>query len=200
MARPPLILASASPRRRELLESAGLRFSVVPSDAIESIREGEAPDELVRRLAREKAAVVAERAPDAVILAADTVVALGAALLEKPVDGEDARRMLRALSGKAHQVWTGVAIADGGRLQDFCVRTEVRFRDLSDEEIGAYVASGEPMDKAGAYGIQGRAAAFVVGIQGSYTNVVGLPLAETLVALRAFAIVPSNGGPDSPPS
>jgi len=200
LARPPLILASASPRRRELLESAGLRFSVVPSDAIESIREGEAPDELVRRLAREKAAVVAERAPDAVILAADTVVALGAALLEKPVDGEDARRMLRALSGKAHQVWTGVAIADGGRLQDFCVRTEVRFRDLSDEEIGAYVASGEPMDKAGAYGIQGRAAAFVVGIQGSYTNVVGLPLAETLVALRAFAIVPSNGGPDSPPS
>lgn len=188
-ASPPLILASASPRRRELLADAGLRFTVVAPDVEEEALPNEAPDGLVLRLAQAKAAAVAG-SPGAVLLAADTVVALERRILGKPRDPAEARTMLQALSGSAHQVWTGVAIRGPGAVERFVVRTEVRFRPLTAAEIDWYVASGEPMDKAGAYGIQGKAASFVLSIDGSYTNVVGLPLAETLLALRGLGIAP----------
>lgn len=172
---PRLILASSSPRRRELLAGLGLEFEVRPVDVDETPLEGEAPEAFVERLAREKARARAE--PDEAVLAADTIVTIDDRLLGKPRDDAEAAAMLRLLAGRSHRVLTGVALAVDGKEPTFAVaRTEVRFAPLSEDEITWYVASGEPSDKAGAYAIQGLGALFVESIRGNYSNVVGLPL------------------------
>lgn len=180
---PRLILASASPRRLDLLRLAGLEPEVLPANVDESPQDGEDPVAHVLRLARAKACAI----PDAhaVVLGADTTVVLDGHSLGKPVDQDDAAAMLSRLQGRSHTVWTGVAVNDpSGRLAETVISTEVVMAPLSPAAIAAYVATGEPMDKAGAYGIQGRAAAFVARINGSWSNVVGLPLVETLELLR----------------
>ncbi|KAA6456001.1 septum formation inhibitor Maf [Acidobacteria bacterium AB60] len=180
---PTLVLASASPRRRELLTQAGLVFSVHPAHIPEDPLPGEDPIAYVVRLAREKAETVLrelsgpDSPADLAVLGADTTVTLDGQILAKPEDAEDAARMLRLLSGRTHRVITGVAVATPGRTEVAAEVTAVRFLTLSEEEIAEYVASGEPMDKAGAYGIQGRAAKWIPRIEGCYFNVVGLPLA-----------------------
>ncbi len=179
-----LILASQSPRRAELLRNAGISFEVRPADVDESTREGEEPFEYVRRLAREKALAVLASAPNgALVLGADTTVVVDGESLGKPLNAEDARRMLRLLSGRTHQVTTAVCLARRGRNSTVVAEvesevTEVEFSSMSAEEIAAYVASGEPMDKAGAYAIQGGASRWIPRIQGCYFNVVGLPVAR----------------------
>jgi len=182
-----LILASVSPRRRDLLAQAGLRFEVAPAHIPEDPRPGEEPIAYVTRLAREKAeAVFAQLAKDGaggedaaglMVLGADTTVTLDEEILGKPADAADAARMLRRLSGRSHRVITGVALATAEGTEVAAEVTAVRFCTLSDEEIAAYVATGEPMDKAGAYGIQGLAARWIPRIEGCYFNVMGLPLA-----------------------
>ena len=182
MARPELILASASPRRRELLAQVGIvPDQTLPADIDETPLKSETPAQLADRLARSKAAVVAERHPEAVVLAADTVVSLGRRLLEKAADGEEAARFLRLLSGRNHRVHTGVAVAHAGRISVRVVETRV---SLSETEIAAYVATGDWQGKAGAYGIQGPAGAFVRRIVGSHPAVMGLPLYETVSLLE----------------
>lgn len=174
-----LVLASSSPRRADLLSSVGLEFEVEPANVDETPHPGEAPSEYVRRVALDKARAVA--GPGRFVLAADTTVDLDGEILAKPSDNADARRMLSRLSGMDHFVHTGVAVCAG--LQPACIEvvtTAVRFTDLSPEVIDWYVATGEAADKAGAYAIQGRAAAFVESVDGSVTNVIGLPLAQTL--------------------
>jgi septum formation protein len=177
-----LILASASPRRRELLTQAGFEFQVHPAHIPEDPRPGEEPVAYVTRLAREKAqtafARLAEESPSGlVVLGADTTVTVDGEILGKPEDAADAARMLRMLSGRSHLVVTGVAVVTAQSTEVASEVTAVRFLTLSEAEIEAYVASGEPMDKAGAYGIQGRAARWIPRIDGCYFNVVGLPLA-----------------------
>jgi len=179
-----LILASASPRRRELLAQAGYTFEVQPAHVNEDLRPDEDPIAYVVRLAREKAqSVFAEisstgpASPPAVVLGADTTVTLDSHILAKPEDAADAARMLRLLSGRTHRVITGVALASAKGIEVAAEVTGVQFLTLSDDEIAAYVATGEPMDKAGAYGIQGFAAKWIPRIEGCYFNVVGLPLA-----------------------
>lgn len=173
-----LILASASPRRRALLAQLQLPFDVVEPAFDESSIRADSPQELVRLLAAGKAGEVARRYPDRVVIGADTVVVLDGRLLGKPSDPEDAKRMLRALSDKTHTVYTGVAVRHeaSGRLEVAHEATLVTFGPLSEGLIDRYVQSGEPMDKAGAYGIQGLGAVFVRRIEGCYFNVVGLPL------------------------
>jgi len=190
-----LVLASQSPRRRELLASVGLACEVRPAGTDESVRPGELPAGYVRRVAREKAfAVRAE--PGEVVLAADTAVVLGSEVLGKPSDAEDARRMLRALSGKSHVVWTGVCgrrpAAPGMEAAEASalVSSTVRFAALSPRQVDWYVASGEPLDKAGAYAVQGAGGALVREVEGSVSNVVGLPLAETLSLLEGLGVLP----------
>ncbi|MBZ4660595.1 MAG: septum formation inhibitor Maf [Desulfacinum sp.] len=185
-----LILASASPRRRELLAGLGLRFQIVPS-RVEEPPIGDHPDEGVRALAAFKAREISTRFPEAWVLAADTVVVLGGKVFGKPTDEKDAEEMLRQLSGRTHEVLTAVSLAHRGRgfFQTQAVRTQVSFRDLKDGEIRAYVKTGEPMDKAGAYGIQGVGAFLVQRVHGSYTNVVGLPLAETVDLLMKHGVI-----------
>jgi septum formation protein len=177
-----LVLASRSPRRRELLASLGLLLDVRPADADESVRPGEAARDYVVRVARAKA-----RAVDGeVVLGADTSVVLRGEVLGKPADEADARRMLAALSGTTHEVLTAVCVrrpADGLELE-LVASTAVRFAPLGPAEIAWYVRTGEPLDKAGAYAIQGRGALFVLSVEGSVSNVVGLPLAETAALLR----------------
>ena len=177
-----LILASGSPRRREILRLAGIPFKVLSSDIAEGpARVGENPSAYARRLAREKADSIRGSAPsDAVILAADTIVCVGRSILGKPRSSPDARRMLRQLSGRAHCVITGVALLDKktGELVVWSEQTRVIFRRLSEHEIRAYLKTGEPFDKAGAYAAQGRAAQFILRIEGCFFNVVGLPLAS----------------------
>ena len=181
---PRLILASTSPRRRELLGLLGLPFEVVASryDEAALAPDGLTPDEYVTRLAHGKASeVVARMEGDALVIGADTTVILDGATLNKPADAEDARRMLRLLSGRTHQVYTGlclIAVRDGvaGEIQRDYAVTDVTFDTLPDATIAAYVATGEPLDKAGAYGIQGKALSFIPGIHGDYFNVVGLPV------------------------
>jgi len=182
---PHLILASASPRRKELLEQIGVQFSVHAMDIDESVLEDETPSAYVERLAREKASAAQVQFPDAVVLAADTTVTLGDQILGKPQSREDAVAMLNALSGETHRVMTGVALSSAEGVFSRCVTTEVTFKPLAEELIERYVDTGEPMDKAGAYGIQGKAAVLVNDIRGSYSNVVGLPLAETAELLEA---------------
>lgn len=189
MTHPRILLASASPRRLDLLRALGLTPEVRPADVDETLLPGEDPHEAAERLARAKAAKVAGGAPaGAVVLAADTIVVLDGEALGKPRDAEDARRMLRALRGRSHDVVTGVALARDGRLVSGRETTEVVFAPMTDEEVDAYVASGEPADKAGAYGIQGKAAAFIERIEGSYSGVMGLPLFETAELLKEMGI------------
>jgi len=180
-----LILASTSPRRAELLKSAGFAFEVLRPDADEKLHAGEAPVAYAVRTAREKAESIAAR-PGTVVLGADTVVAVEGRILGKPADAHDAERMLRLLSGKLHEVITGVCLRSPEKTVCFHAATAVLFRDLSDEEIAAYVATGDPLDKAGAYAIQNGAAGMVRRIDGSYSNVVGLPLCEVIEALENF--------------
>jgi septum formation protein len=178
-----LLLASKSPRRREILESAGIPFEVRPADIHESRRADEPPGDYVRRLAREKAEAV-QASRDDVVLGADTVVVLDQHVLEKPKDRGDARRMLRLLSGRSHFVITGICVRSAQRMIVDSERTMVRFTELTDEEIEQYVASGEPMDKAGAYAIQGSASKFIECVEGCYFNVVGLPVAKVYRLLK----------------
>jgi len=180
LSRPDLVLASSSPRRVELLAQIGVTPDRIdPADIDETPLKAEQPRLLAQRLARTKAAVTAERHPDAFVLAADTVVAQGRRLLEKAADEAEAIRFLELLSGRGHRVYTGVALAHGGQVRCRVVETRVAFKTLSPAEIAAYVASGEWRGKAGAYGIQGRAGAFVQRIVGSHPAVMGLPLYET---------------------
>jgi septum formation protein len=173
---PMLVLASQSPRRRELLAAAGIEFVVRPVSVPEQHRAGESPQEYVRRLAEAKADAVL-RSDGEIVLGADTVVVVAGQILEKPVDAADAARMLRLLSGREHDVITGICLAGSRcRIVDTAT-TRVRFTELTAREIGDYVASGEPMDKAGAYAIQGLASKFVSRVEGEYSNVVGLPVA-----------------------
>lgn len=186
-----LVLASASPRRAELLRSVGLEFDVVPADIDESVRAGESPVDYVARLSSEKASAVAERfGPGTVVVAADTTVDVDGRILEKPHDDFDARRMLRLLSGRTHLVHTGVTtlsvgVGSGraGSSVSVVVETAVEFVELTESTAKWYVGTGEPFDKAGGYAIQGAGGALVRRVDGSVTNVIGLPLAETLELL-----------------
>ena len=184
------ILASQSPRRRELLTSIGLAFDVIPSDVPEIHQPGESPEEYVARLSRDKAEVVAAKHPDAWIIAADTTVLLGDQLLEKPADADDAKRMLGLIAGKTHIVYSGVTLQNAARnwRETRVAESEVRMLPLDAREIEWYVSTGEPLDKAGAYAIQGVGAMFIDSIHGSYTNVVGLPLALLFQMLRRAGI------------
>lgn len=184
------ILASASPRRRELLGRLGMEFEVVVSEADEDAIPKNIPVKLyVQELAMLKAAATAKqvlRRKKAYVIAADTVVTLDGAILGKPSDAEDAFNMLKTLSGNSHEVFTGICVMRMSDAKTVCraVKTEVRFKELTDEKIKAYIATGEPMDKAGAYGIQGKGALLIDGINGDYFNVVGLPLAELAETLE----------------
>lgn len=172
----PAVLASASPRRQALLRQIVDSFEVLTADVDETPLSGESPEELAKRLAVLKAEVILSQRPRSLVIAGDTVVALPDELLAKPVDVPDAMRMLRLLSGGAHQVLTGIALFWPGHREVFVETTAVTFRSLAEHEIADYVATGEPMDKAGAYAIQGGAARFVEEIEGSHSNVVGLPV------------------------
>jgi septum formation protein len=173
-----LVLASASPRRAELLAAAGYVFTIDPADVDESVHAGETPEKYVLRVARDKARVVAaRRSPGEIVIAADTTVVVGGEILAKPADESDAIRMLEALSSVVHHVLTGLVVVSGETELTEVVTTQVRFLPLDADEIRWYVDTGEPMGKAGAYGIQGRAARFVDWIEGSWSNVVGLPVA-----------------------
>ena len=190
-----IILASQSPRRRELLERMGLPFRIITPDIDERMERALPPGELVAAISAEKAgAVAAQAGPDAVVIAADTVVALDGAVLGKPADESDAARMLSALSGRTHQVFTGLTVACGADVRTVSEETAVTFRPLTAEEIAAYVRTGEPMDKAGAYGIQGLGALFVEGIRGDYCNVMGLPLFLLGRMLSDFGVDLLGGG------
>jgi nucleoside triphosphate pyrophosphatase len=182
-----LVLASASPRRRDLLGQLGLRFTVAAADLDETPLPSEAADAYVLRLARAKAQAVAARFPGAWVLAADTTVALGTELLGKPGGPAEAREMLSRLSGRTHAVYTGVALAGRAELSTV-VRTGVTFRTLSAGEIAWYVGTGEPLDKAGAYAVQGKGGFLVAAVDGSPTNVIGLPLGETLDLLTRAGV------------
>ena len=182
------ILASNSPRRRELLSVTGYGFDVVPSDADESLPDGIDPESATRILAERKCLDVLECNEDAVVLGCDTVVALEGLILGKPKDREDAFKMLSTLSGRTHTVFSGVCIASQGRKEVFCEKTEVTFYNLSDETIRSYIETGEPMDKAGSYGIQAFGAALVKKINGDYFTVVGLPLARCQRVLASFGV------------
>jgi len=183
-----LVLASASPRRRELLAAAGLEFDVDVADVDERPVTGDAPPTYVLRVARLKAEAVAARRPDRPVLGADTAVVVGQQMLAKPADALDAARMLEQLSGRVHEVLTGVALAFRGQTYAEIDKTTVWFSKLSPEEIEWYAGSGEPLDKAGGYGIQGLASRFIPRIEGSYTNVVGLPIATVVQLLRRAGV------------
>ncbi|XKH01417.1 Maf family nucleotide pyrophosphatase [Marinobacter nauticus] len=178
-----LILASASPRRTELLTSIGVSFDVQPADIDETPGPDETAYDYVERLAREKAEAVALSSPHQLVMGSDTSVVLEGEILGKPATQAEARSMLARLSGNTHQVMTAVALVEKGRCQHVVSVTNVTFRQLEADEIDAYVATGEPMDKAGGYGIQGLGGIFVTDLQGSYSAVVGLPLQETAALL-----------------
>jgi septum formation protein len=185
-----LVLASASPRRQELLRNAGISFTVQPADVDETPLPGEPPRECAERLARDKALTVWRLRPQDVVLGADTIVVVDEAILGKPIDAADAARMLRQLSGRVHRVITGVCVVEAAgtgenrELRTASETTLVTMNDLSDDEIRDYVATGEPMDKAGAYAIQGMASRWIPRIEGDYSNVVGLPVALVYRMLR----------------
>ncbi|QNM96945.1 Maf family protein [Chitinimonas koreensis] len=191
MTRPPIYLASGSPRRRELLNQIGVPIERIGSEVDETPLAGEGAHAYVLRLARAKAeaglaAMRAAGLPPRLLLAADTTVALDDAILGKPLDAADAAAMLARLSGRSHEVLTAVALTDGERVETALSASTVRFRALEAAEITAYVASGEPLDKAGSYGAQGLGAVLVEEIRGSFSGVVGLPLCETAALLRQF--------------
>lgn len=183
-----LILASSSPRRSDLLKQLGLKFRTMVCEVDESPPQGMSPFELVQLLAVKKAMAVARLLEDGIVIGADTLVVLNGQPLGKPADGEEAVEMLKRLRGTGHEVCTGVALVDAAtrKVQVEIERTCVFFRTLEEEEIRRYVATGEPLDKAGAYAVQGLAAVFIKGIEGCYTNVVGLPLAKLAEMLRQF--------------
>ncbi len=187
-----LVLASASPRRAELLRNAGIDFVVRPAHIPEQRQDSEPPRQYAIRLAQEKARAVAVSAPEAFVLGADTIVCADEHVLEKPNDAADAARMLRLLSGRTHQVTTAVCLVGPGMEDTATETTEVVMSAISEDEIQAYVASGEPMDKAGAYAIQGRASRWVTRIDGCYFNVVGLPVPLVYRMLRKRGVVPSR--------
>lgn len=187
-----LVLASASPRRAALLERLGIRVRAMPASLDEAPRSDETPENLARRLALDKARHVAERVPETLrglpVLGSDTVVALGDEILGKPADRDDALAMLARLSGRTHDVFTAVAVIASAGVQVAVSRSRVRFRDLEPGEAERYWATGEPVDKAGAYGIQGIGGVFVEHIEGSPTGVMGLPVVETELLLRAAGV------------
>lgn len=196
---PRIYLASRSPRRRELLHQIGIAFDTLlfrappreDADVAEDVLPGEHPDAYVVRVARAKAQggwtrLAWRSLVPHPVLSADTTIDLDGEIIGKPVDAADATAILQRLAGRTHRVLTAIAMADGQQVEHLLSVSEVRFGDLSDEQIQRYVASGEPMDKAGAYGIQGRAGAFVAEIRGSYTGIVGLPLHDTALLLRRF--------------
>lgn len=180
-----LVLASRSPRRREILQQAGIPFVLRPTDVDETPFPGEAPRDYVIRIARDKANA-AIPAPGEIILAADTTVTIDGQILAKPLDAADARRMLHLLSGRRHQVLTGIALRCAARIIEDCAETSVWFAPLTAAEIEEYAAGGEPMDKAGAYAIQGQASRFVERIEGCYFNVMGLPVSLVYRHLRGW--------------
>jgi septum formation protein len=182
-----LILASSSPRRSALLQAAGFEFEVRVADVDETPLVGETAEALVRRLAQLKARAIAS-ARHEVVLAADTTVACEGEIMNKPDDDAEASRMLRLLSGRAHEVFTGVTLRQGDREDTFVERTVVWFAPMTEQDIAWYVRSGEPLGKAGAYGIQGRASRFVTRVEGSYPNVVGLPTAQVAERLALFVV------------
>lgn len=173
---PKLILASGSPRRVEILNSVGWEFEKHVADVDESLRDGEAPQDYVVRLACEKAETVAARFSDSIVLGADTTVVIGGEILGKPTDMDDARRMLRLLSGTWHDVLTGVAVVENGETRSAVQRTGVKFIAMTDDDIEFLAAKGDPLDKAGAYAVQAQAALFIEKVDGEYWNVVGLPI------------------------
>lgn len=185
---PQFVLASSSPRRSELLAAAGFAFEVAHADIDETPLAHEPADRYVVRLAEGKARAVAARFPDRAVLGADTTVVVDGDILGKPADAADAAAMLRRLQGRGHEVLTGIALVAHGRAQVALEATQVSFGPMTDAEIAAYVATGEPMDKAGAYGIQGWAARHVTRVEGSYSNVVGLPVAVVYRLLAGAAL------------
>ena len=183
-----LILASASPRRRELMGQLGLPFEVRPAVGPENPPAGASAAETVLALSRAKAEEIGANHPDALVIGADTVVEVDGAILGKPRDEADAFRMLRLLSGREHRVYTGVTVIRGGEVLSQWERTRVFFREMTDREIDDYIATGEPMDKAGAYGYQGRASLYVERIEGDFFNVVGLPLCRLGTMLSKLGV------------
>ena len=181
---PQLILASQSPRRAELLGRLGLEFEIRPADIDETYIDHEMPADHAERLAREKAIAISRVAPDALVIGSDTIVLLDSDVLGKPRDRDEAVRMLMRLSGRDHEVYTAVAVARGDRMESAMERVRVRFRRLDRSECEAYVDTGEPMDKAGAYGIQGYGSSLVESIDGDYFAVMGLPVVRTLELIR----------------
>lgn len=181
-----IILASASPRRRELMELAGYDFEVICADIVEAVRENVQPQEVVMSLALQKAQAVAAENEDAVVVGSDTVVALDGKILGKPHSESEACEMLRLLSGRTHKVFTGVAVVGDGKAKSFFDETDVEFYSLGEDEIKKYVATGEPMDKAGAYGIQGKGSVLVKKINGDFFNVMGLPIAKLYREMSDF--------------
>ncbi|MBX3132457.1 MAG: septum formation inhibitor Maf [Gemmatimonadaceae bacterium] len=184
-----VILASQSPRRRELLALVGIDHEVMPADINEDVRAGEEAVPYTERLAREKAAVIAARHPEAYVIAADTTVVVDGDIVGKPEDEADAKRMLRRLSGRSHVVCTGIAVAHGARTESAVEQVTVTFRALSDEDIEAYVATGEPMDKAGAYGIQGWGATIVERVEGDYFSVMGLGARRVVELFERMGVI-----------
>ncbi|MGD0074318.1 MAG: Maf family protein [Candidatus Binataceae bacterium] len=188
--RPGLVLGSSSPRRHQLLRQARIDFVVIESGADETPLPGEPARDFALRMARDKALAVSLKAPDDFVLAADTVVEIDGDILNKPEGAAGARAMLRRLSGRTHTVITAFAIARNGAVIEITpILSRVTFRELADDVIDAYIASGEPFDKAGAYGIQGKGADFILRVEGSYSNVMGLPVDETIAALRRHGAV-----------
>lgn len=184
-----LILASASPRRRELLGLIAEKFDVIPAKGDENADMSLSPVDIVKALAKQKAEEISKNFPDQTVIGADTMVFCEGRALGKPQDADDAKRMLKLLSGRVHSVITAVAIAQKGHsVKIFAEETEVEFYRLSDEEIDRYIESGEPMDKAGAYGIQGKGALLVKGIDGDYYNVMGLPVGRVFREMREIGI------------
>ena len=183
-----VVLASASPRRRQLLDLIGITHEVRPANIDETMRPREAPRRHAERLAREKASAVAKRDPDLITIAADTIVVVNRKVLGKPRDADDAARMLALLSGREHVVTTAVAVSRGKKLRSAVEEVRVKFRRLRDDEIEAYIATGEPMDKAGAYGIQGYGATIVERIEGDYFAVMGLPIVRLIGLLHDVGV------------
>ncbi|MDM5298946.1 Maf family protein [Bacillus pumilus] len=185
-----LILASQSPRRKELLDLAGFSYDIQASQLKEEINRNLSPAENVQWLAEQKANDIQKKHPKAVVIGADTIVAIDGKCLGKPKDQTEASSMLQLLSGKTHQVLTGVTIQSENRIETFYEMTDVTFWTLTQNEINRYIDSGEPFDKAGSYGIQGKGALFVQKINGDYFSVVGLPIAKTVKVLETFGITP----------
>ena len=183
-----LILASASPRRRDLLQNLSLTFDIIPADIDETPLQSETPEALVNRLSTQKAAAIAAQHPNALVIAADTVVTLDGDVLGKPVDKEENRKFIEYLSGRTHRVYTGHAAQRGQEVAARVVSTKVTFRDLSSCEIAWYISTGEGMDKAGGYAIQGYGAALVSEIHGCYFNVVGLSVAKLLELVEEVGV------------